>query len=180
MFLNSITLKEIQPCTAQGNRIKIKADLSDGISEVFPYLNAVIASSVYNKNSGWLTYRIGEKIVTLYADRLTVTKLNNETDAYETLDIIQEKINEIYESKQNIKPSDEMKKMPTPVDVFKLLPKSNCKKCGEMTCMAFGGKVLLGNAELESCTEIVNGDYDQNYYRLKDMLQTFGIGKESL
>ena len=61
MYLNDILLQEIQPCTAQGNRIKIKAMMQRDISEIFPYLNAEIPSTVYNRSRNWLTFRIGEK-----------------------------------------------------------------------------------------------------------------------
>ncbi len=32
----------------------------------------------------------------------------------------------------------------SPIDVYKLLPKTNCKECGEANCMAFATKVVNG------------------------------------
>lgn len=174
MYLNDILLQEIQPCTAQGNRIKIKAMMQRDISEIFPYLNAEIPSTVYNRSRNWLTFRIGEKIVTLYPERLTVTKLKNETDAYETLDMIQEKINEVYENREKISPDFEMKKMPTPLDLYKLLPKTNCRKCGEMTCLAFAGKLLVSNAKLDRC-EMLSKEKGKEYDLLEGILQSYGL-----
>ena len=37
------------------------------------------------------------------------------------------------------------------VDVLKLLDKSNCRKCGKPTCMAFAACVLKGEALLQQC-----------------------------
>lgn len=35
--------------------------------------------------------------------------------------------------------------------VFSLLPKTNCKKCNETTCLAFASKVFLGQKKLNLC-----------------------------
>jgi acetyl-CoA decarbonylase/synthase complex subunit gamma len=37
------------------------------------------------------------------------------------------------------------------IDIFKLTPKTNCKDCGQPTCMAFGMKVAQGTAQIEQC-----------------------------
>lgn len=37
------------------------------------------------------------------------------------------------------------------MEVFKLLEKSNCRKCNEQTCLAFAAKVFLGEKPLEHC-----------------------------
>jgi acetyl-CoA decarbonylase/synthase complex subunit gamma len=40
------------------------------------------------------------------------------------------------------------------LDIFKLLPKTNCKKCGNPTCMAFAMKVAAGGIEIGKCPDI--------------------------
>lgn len=37
------------------------------------------------------------------------------------------------------------------MEVFKLLDKSNCRKCNEQTCLAFASKVFLGEKPLDQC-----------------------------
>ncbi|MCG8617731.1 MAG: DUF3786 domain-containing protein [Desulfobacterales bacterium] len=37
------------------------------------------------------------------------------------------------------------------MEVFKLLDKSNCRKCNETTCLAFASKVFLGRKSLDQC-----------------------------
>jgi len=37
------------------------------------------------------------------------------------------------------------------LDIFKLLPKTNCGDCGVPTCMAFAMKIAQKKAELSSC-----------------------------
>ncbi|MDR1597020.1 MAG: acetyl-CoA decarbonylase/synthase complex subunit gamma [Treponema sp.] len=40
------------------------------------------------------------------------------------------------------------------LDIFKLLPKTNCKKCGNPTCMAFAMKVAQGSIAIDKCPDI--------------------------
>ena len=39
----------------------------------------------------------------------------------------------------------------TGIQIFKLLPKTNCKECGVPTCLAFAMNLASGKAELASC-----------------------------
>lgn len=40
------------------------------------------------------------------------------------------------------------------MEVFAVLDKSNCRKCGEKTCLAFAGAVFLGERRIEECPTI--------------------------
>jgi len=47
--------------------------------------------------------------------------------------------------------------MPPPknaMEVFKLLDKSNCRECGEKTCLAFAGAVFQGRRPIEDCPRL--------------------------
>jgi len=39
----------------------------------------------------------------------------------------------------------------TGIEIFKLLPKTNCKECGDPTCLAFAMKLAAGKVELSAC-----------------------------
>ncbi len=40
------------------------------------------------------------------------------------------------------------------VEIFKLLPKTNCKKCGSPTCLAFAMKLAQRQASIDSCPDV--------------------------
>jgi len=42
------------------------------------------------------------------------------------------------------------------IDIFKMLPKTNCQECGVPTCMAFAMKLAAGQAELDSCPYVTD------------------------
>jgi hypothetical protein len=54
--------------------------------------------------------------------------------------------------------------MPAPknaMQIFKLLDKSNCRECGEKTCLAFAGAVLRGQKKIDACPRLDQTVIDQ-------------------
>ena len=39
----------------------------------------------------------------------------------------------------------------TGIQIYKFLPKTNCKECGQPTCLAFAMKLAASQAELSAC-----------------------------
>ncbi|MHA1651037.1 MAG: (Fe-S)-binding protein [Candidatus Helarchaeota archaeon] len=54
--------------------------------------------------------------------------------------------------------------------IYKLLPKTNCKECGESTCMAFATKLLNQERKLDECPILLESKYQANYEQLKELL----------
>ena len=55
----------------------------------------------------------------------------------------------------------------TPMEIYKLLPKTNCKKCGEQTCMSFAFKLLNREKKLEDCKPLFE---EEKYARQREKL----------
>lgn len=49
----------------------------------------------------------------------------------------------------------------TGIQIFKLLPKTNCKECGVPTCLAFAMNLAAGKAELDACPYVSDEARDQ-------------------
>src|SRR5512135_868031 len=59
----------------------------------------------------------------------------------------------------------------SPIDVYKLLPKTNCKECGQENCMAFATKIVNREVTLDSCKPLLKKEYEKTYLQLKDLLK---------
>jgi len=59
----------------------------------------------------------------------------------------------------------------SPIDVYMLLPKTNCKECGEENCMAFATKLVNREVSVEQCPPLLTKKYEKNYKQLKEMLK---------
>ena len=59
----------------------------------------------------------------------------------------------------------------SPIDVYMLLPKTNCKECGEENCMAFATKVVNREVSIDQCPPPLTKEYEKNYKQLSEMLK---------
>ncbi len=58
----------------------------------------------------------------------------------------------------------------SPIDIYMLLPKTNCKECGEENCMAFATKLVNREVDLDLCTPLLK-ENEQAYKQLWEMLK---------
>ncbi len=57
------------------------------------------------------------------------------------------------------------------MDVYQLLPKTNCKKCGFPTCMAFAVELLGKRKAIEDCTPLVEEPkYEKKLAGLRELM----------
>lgn len=59
----------------------------------------------------------------------------------------------------------------SPIDVYMLLPKINCKECGEDNCMAFAAKVVNREVKIEKCPPLLKKENEKAYKQLFEMLK---------
>ena len=118
-------------------RVFIK--LQDDISEVLPYLNAELERPTdYRHNDGILLWKYRDKNYAFRPSEIAVAPVFDNEEAQELTKSIIETVNNIWKRKDKITPNFEGRKpLPKVLDILKALPRSNCKKCGFPTCMAF-------------------------------------------
>ncbi len=59
----------------------------------------------------------------------------------------------------------------SPIDVYKLLPRTNCKECGEENCMAFATRMVNREIPLEECKPLLKEEFKRSYEKLKELLK---------
>lgn len=65
----------------------------------------------------------------------------------------------------------------TAMDVYRLLPKTNCAKCGEASCMAFATKLSQKEIDLELCTQLSANEADKLVDVLAPAVKEIMVGK---
>jgi Uncharacterized protein conserved in archaea len=159
MFLESIIVVETSPCLADKEKFKAITKASVDLTELLPYLNAVIDNPNYQANSQSLVFKRGIIGYTLVGDQINITRFLNHTELHECLDWVQELINDVYESKDDITPNHKSRKILPALTIYQMLPKTNCQKCGEKTCMAFATKLNKFDAEITECQPLLEEEY---------------------
>ena len=68
-------------------------------------------------------------------------------------------VNRIWERRAGIAPDYETHQRPTPMAVYKLLPQTNCKQCGEPTCYTFALKLAASQKKITDCPPLCEPKY---------------------
>ena len=69
--------------------------------------------------------------------------------------------------------------MPTAIEYFKLLPKTNCKDCGQPTCLAFAMQLANQKAKIEDCPHVDSGAKDTIAESAAPPVKTITVGNGS-
>ena len=175
-FLKSITLCYVAPCMADEKRIRLIAYFDRDISEILPYINAIIKGASYNKGASILTYAKERRLINLYNIKITIAKADDIIDAWRILDEVKALINNTYRNRADIKPSYEEKVKITALQIYGWLPKTNCRACGEATCLAFACRLLLGEQKLSKCTPLsTESKFSENKKIMQEMAEALGV-----
>jgi ArsR family metal-binding transcriptional regulator len=173
-----VTIQQIKPCIVAENMIRVLLQLDSEISEIIPLLVVKYPPGNVNyiENKGILTLNTNKRLVTLYpSGKISMNKTIDKEDALEVVTEIMQAINQTYLELINgdsIDYSESKEKLSKigPLALYYCLPKSDCEKCGEATCMAFAIKLLSGDITFDKCKPLVNGEAVDKVPCLEELL----------
>jgi acetyl-CoA decarbonylase/synthase complex subunit gamma len=80
-----------------------------------------------------------------------------------------------------------MAKLAGPLEIYPLLPGTNCKECGEANCMAFATKLAEYTVKMKACTPLYAEDkYAKKRIKLEELIRppvkevTIGVGDKAV
>jgi len=151
MLITSIEITHVLPCFADLSKIRIHARPSADLAEALPYLNAVMQRAVYHHAAPALTITREHRIICLHPQLVTGAKIDDTEDARRQLDWLRKTVNETWAGRQEIEPRYDRRERLTPLPIYKLLPGTNCRECGALTCLAFAVEVAAERASTMRC-----------------------------
>jgi ArsR family metal-binding transcriptional regulator len=165
-LMGRVALVVLATCIADTAKLRLIAHFSGDTAEALPYLNAELPTGSYVPSMPVLTYMDGHRMVSLFRDRIGIAKADDIVDAWASLERVRCLVNDAWQRRTSITPSTETRRRPPAIEIYKRLPGTNCKECGEATCMAFAWSVWRGDAQPHSCRPVFEG----NRGDLKDAL----------
>lgn len=155
MFLEFIILTRILPCLAEPGKFIIIGEPSRPLDDVLPYLATLPGVIAYNPETHTLTFRRQPGFLTLYSDKVYITQVNDTQEGLDLLKALTDAINATWERRAELVALTVRRRAPRPLDVWTLLPQTNCGQCGESTCMAFACNLLLQNRSVAECLPLM-------------------------
>ena len=115
------------------------AHLAQDVSGALPYLNTLLGGFEYLQDPPSVTFKAHGKLITVHGLKIAVNALKDEAEARKIIEWLKREINDAWDRRDQIEPSTQSTPRPKLFEILKLLPKTNCKACGEPTCMVFAG-----------------------------------------
>lgn len=131
-----------------------KFELDFNAKPLFPYLNTVAEGALLYTKPDYIKFMHEDHLCILYPNEGAFTSVDNHADAVEFLGKILEFIQNIAQHSKEIKPNYRQSKSISALDIFKLLPGTNCQDCGFKTCLAFAASLSRQKTSLNKCPHL--------------------------
>ncbi len=172
MLLKSYSLEIFKSkCQADAEGVHCFAHLDQDVTEAIPFLNAVLGGFEYLNDPPAVTFKTHGKLITVHGRKIAVNALKDEAEAEKIVAWLKNEINAGWEKKEEIAPCYTGMPRPGIMEILKLLPKTNCKECGQPTCLVFAAKVAEGAKGSDDCPPL---DAEQ-HRRLTEYMGRFNL-----
>ena len=156
-FIESVQLVKTLPCLAEPGKLIVIGRPSRSLDGILPLVAAVAPNVIaFNPAAGALTLRRRPGFITFYPDRVMITQVVDTAEGLELLDAVRDLLNQCWAHRDTIQPVTTVRRAPRPLDVWTLLPQTNCRQCSEMTCMAFAFGLLQQKRKIEECPVVAS------------------------
>jgi len=140
------------------------------ISPVMPYLNRTLRGAAYNAPAPSLSWKKGGRNIVFWPDKIAIGHLADRKQAQQVAQGLVDMVNRTWERREEIEPDYEMRRRPGLMEVYKLLPQTNCRACGQPTCFVFAGKLVMGQVRLEDCPVLQEPQYADQRVQLVERI----------
>jgi ArsR family metal-binding transcriptional regulator len=155
MVLNGYRMEIFLPaCNSHFQSLHCIAHLHEDVGQVIPYLNAVLGGDIFIKDPLSVTFSMHGKLVTVRSREIAVNALRDKAEAYSILEWFKKEINDAWQNRATIVPKYEGAKKAHTLTIYKLLPRTNCKACGQPTCLAFAALAASGEKRAADCVPL--------------------------
>jgi ArsR family metal-binding transcriptional regulator len=138
-------------CMPGAMSVQCFAHLDQDVGPAIPYLNAELGGFAYISDPPSVTFRVHGKLITVHGRKIAVNALKDETEARKIVEWLRREINDVWQRRETITPRYRGASRPQLMEILKRLPRTNCRQCGEPTCMVFASRVIEGAKGLDAC-----------------------------
>jgi len=141
-------------CNSSFQSFHCTAYLNEDITDALPHLNAELDGHQYTANPPSVTFKIYGRLITMHSRKIAINALDSAEQADKILEWLKLQINDIWARRDEMEPSSKPPAKPAVIELLRILPRSNFKKCGQPTCTVFATQIIEGGKGTEDCPEL--------------------------
>jgi ArsR family metal-binding transcriptional regulator len=173
-LITQYDLQMCAPACVPGSKTwSARAQLDASIDAVLPYLNARLQGADYDHAARVLVWKDQGHSFAFRSREIKAAPALDREEATALIDSAVALANQVWRERASITPRRERRSRPNLMQVYRLLPHTNCGRCGCATCMAFAAGVLEGKRELALCTALDDPERAETRRFLLELLEPF-------
>ena len=161
------------PCEPGAERYAARARLCVDISDALPYLNATLRGAIYHPTANALVWKKGGHSIAFHAYEIATSNVEDRDAAEKEIRGLIELVNRTWERRDEIQPDTSTRQRPTQMALFQLLPRTNCRECGEPTCWTFALKLVASQKQIGDCPPLYKPEFSTNLASLQGLVGDF-------
>jgi len=171
MLLDNYRIKlQLPPCDPSAQTLAAIVDVEDDLTDLQPYINAEMGPGVFDPDQHVLRLNRGGRAIVFHPHQIAISKLKDEAEAEAVFRAVRDHVRSIAERRDQIEPSCRSLGEVSALEVYKLLPKTNCRECGLPSCFAFATAVARGEADIGRCRPLCKEEHAQQHAELEALL----------
>ena len=156
-----VEVRQLLPCIADPSKLRVIANMAPPLGGILKILEPFFPRGRYLDRTRSLIIQKEEIIITIYSTgKVGMGMIKNENEAREVLENLRTTINEAI--KKGVAPPPREKVRVELMEIYKYLPQTNCRECGEQGCYSFAIRLMAGQVSLDRCTPLNEPGYTTN------------------
>ena len=147
-----------------GERLAVGRDLAP----LFPYLNNSVKGARYFDQPERVQCIFADVPCTLYSYEIIAAGFNDHDHARIFAENLLDFLNELHEKREAITPNHRKAKHLAALDIYKILPQTNCRKCSLPSCLAFAAALSKGKISSSQCPGFAKPMEEKAVYQIVD------------
>ncbi len=166
---SGLSLRPPGPRMIQGSTHALATfHLHEDVSHLFPYINAVADEAVYYEAPAFIKFYLDTFQCALHPDSGAAAPFESEGAAHAFMDRLIAFLNDLHRRRDAIQPNYKAFEPVSVLEVFRLLPRTNCRECGFLSCMAFAAAVSTQETVPSRCPGFIRPIAEHAVYPIYD------------
>ncbi|RJQ72296.1 MAG: hypothetical protein C4519_18590 [Desulfobacteraceae bacterium] len=138
----------------QGRFYGARFDLDWDLSPLFPYINAIMPDAQLYETPVYVKFLLDRHLCAFHPQNGAFSPVSDLAAAMAFLDRLIAFLEDVYYRRAEINPNYRKFKPTSALDIFQLLPRTNCRACGHATCLAFAAAVSRQRSSPAECPHL--------------------------
>lgn len=142
--------------------------LDNDVSPLFPYINGAIPKATYLEKPPYIRFMLDGFLCGLHPYQGVAALFKDRDQALEFLEKLLAFLNDLDRRRDSLEPNYKTWKPVSVLDIFRILPQTNCRECGYATCMAFAAALSQERTTADCCPGLTRPMVQQAVYPVVD------------